>query len=85
MAGTAFLLRETFPPFLHPTSAAPPCHTGGALRDGALRWFEAYAGALASGAFAVDALDSEYPASIGICLFPQLPPGRSEAITQVRA
>lgn len=62
--------------------AVPADAAGGAPLDGSLRWFEAYAAALSSGAFAVETLDSEYPASIGICLFPQLPPGRSEAVTE---
>ncbi|KAL4458786.1 hypothetical protein ABPG75_013651 [Micractinium tetrahymenae] len=62
--------------------AVPADAAGDPARDGALRWFEAYAAALSSGAFAVEALDAENPATIGICLFPQLPPGRSEAVTE---
>ncbi|PSC76399.1 F-box SKIP16 isoform A [Micractinium conductrix] len=50
--------------------------------DGALRWFEAYAAALCSGRFPVEPLEEEYPTSVGISLFPQLPPWRSEAVTQ---
>ena len=50
-----------------------------------LRWFEAYAAALTSGRFGVEPLDGEYPESLGICLFPQLPPWRAEAVTEVGA
>jgi hypothetical protein len=53
-------------------------------RDGVLRWFEAFAEALSAGRFAVEALEGDYPESVGISLFPQLPPWRSEAVTEVR-
>lgn len=49
-----------------------------------LRWFEGFAGALAAGRFAVEPLEGEYPESVGISLFPQLPPWRAEAVTEVR-
>lgn len=52
------------------------------VNDGVLRWFEAYADALSSGRFAVEALEGEYPESVGISLFPRLPPWRSEAVTE---
>lgn len=62
--------------------AALPCLPAGS-RDGVLRWFEAYAAALSSGRFAVEQLQEEYPKSLGISLFPQLPPWRAEAVTEV--
>lgn len=47
-----------------------------------LRWFEAFAAALASGRFAVEPLEAEHPQSLGLCLFPQTPPLRAEAVTE---
>jgi hypothetical protein len=65
--------------------ARPPACRPAGSQDGVLRWFEAYAAALTSGRFGVEPLDGEYPESLGICLFPQLPPWRAEAVTEVGA
>lgn len=62
--------------------AVPADTPGGMPRDGVLRWFEAYAFALSSGRFGVEVLEAEYPEGVGISLFPQLPPWRSEAVTE---
>lgn len=64
------------------TSRCAPRSAG--AQDGVLRWFEAFAEALSAGRFAVEALEADYPESVGISLFPQLPPWRSEAVTEAR-
>lgn len=61
---------------------AVPADSQAGACDGVLRWFEEYAAALAAGRFGVEPLESEYAESRGISLFPQLPPWRSEAVTE---
>ena len=60
--------------------AAPPSAPGAA--DGVLRWFEAYAEALAGGTFGAELVHAERADSLGITLYPKRPPGEGEAVTR---